>query len=108
VGVALVAVLTLSACGPDLVELRIQGRVSNSATGSPIPGAAVLLTWARGSFDLEAIGTVTGPDGRYRLFISHLPCDAPVLTVGAETYDTETRDVPCSESEQVIDFELAP
>ena len=104
---ALAAGLALNACGPDLIELRLQGRVSDAVTGAPISGASVLLTWARGSFDLEAIGTVTGPDGHYRLFMSRFPCDAPALTAGGGVYDAQTRDLPCSEAEQVIDFELS-
>jgi hypothetical protein len=103
----LAAGLALAACGPDLIELRLQGRVSDEVTGTPISGASVLLTWARGSHDLEAVGTVTGPDGRYRLFMSKFPCDGPALTAGSGVYDAQTRDVPCSESEQVIDFELS-
>lgn len=98
--------LTLSACGPDSVELRVRGRVSDAVTGAPISGASVLLTWARGSFDLDGIGTVTGPDGRFRLFVSRFPCDAPALTAGGGAYDTQTRDLLCSQSEQDVDFEL--
>lgn len=96
----------LSACGPELIELRVHGQVSDAVTGAPISGATVLLTWARGSFDLDAIGTATGPDGRYRLFLSRFPCDAPALTAGGGVYNAQTRDLPCSESEQEMDFEL--
>lgn len=98
--------LTLCACGPDFVELRVQGRVSDAVTGAPISGASVLLTWARGSFDLDAIGTVTGPDGRYRLFVSRFPCDGPALTAGGGAHETQTKDLSCSQSEQGVDFEL--
>ena len=106
--ISLAVGLTLSACGPDLVELGVQGRVSDAVTGVPISGAVVLLTWARGSFDLDAIGTVTGPDGRYRLFVIRFPCDAPALTAGGGEgeYDAQTRDLSCSESDQDVDFEL--
>ena len=102
----LVASLALGACGPDLIELRLQGRVSDAVAGTPISGAGVLLTWGHAGFEPEAIGTVTGPDGRYRLFVSRFPCDAPALIVGGEAYDAQTRDVRCSESEQEMDFEL--
>lgn len=98
----------LSACGPDLVELQVQGRVTDATTSAPIPEAVVLLTWARGVYDLDAIGTVTGPDGRYSLFVRRFPCEAPALTAGggAGEYDPQTRDLSCSESRQNVDFGL--
>jgi hypothetical protein len=99
--------LALSACGPELIELRLEGRVSDAVSGLPVSGAAVLLTWARGSFDLDAVGTVTGPDGHYSLFMSRLPCDDLALSAGGGAYEIETRDLPCSEATQVIDFELS-
>lgn len=103
---ALIVATALSACGPDLIELSVHGRVSEALSDEPIAGAGVVLTWTRGSFDLEAIGTTTGPDGRYRLFVRRFPCDAPALTAGNGVYSARTRDVPCSESEQELDFEL--
>ena len=100
--------LSLSACGPDLVEMRIRGLVSDATTGVPIPGAAVLLTWERGAVDLDAIGTATGPDGRYTLFVSRFPCDAPAVSAGGGEgdYEPRTRDISCSDSDQEVDFEL--
>jgi hypothetical protein len=90
-----------------VIELRLQGRVTDADTEAPIPGATILLTWARGAVDLDAIGTVTGRDGRYRLFMIRFPCDDPELSAGGGEYDIETRDLSCRASEQMIDFELS-
>lgn len=102
---AALAVL-LGSCEPHLIDLDVTGRVTDRSTGAPIAGAQVLLTWSRGYADLNAIGTQTGPDGRYRLLVYRFPCDAPALAVGLDPYEVETVDVRCVATAQTVDFTL--
>lgn len=102
---AVLAVL-LGSCEPDLIDLDLHGSVTDRLTGEPIAGAPVILTWSRGYADFDAIGTESGPDGRYRLLVYRFPCDAPALTTGLDPYEVETVDVRCVETEQIVDFAL--
>jgi hypothetical protein len=62
----------------------VQGRVVSAATGSPIPGANVIV-------DGTAIGAATDPSGRYQL--QAVPAGTQEITVSYISYETRTETV---------------
>jgi len=101
-----VLMLTLASCGPELIDLDLRGSVTDEVTGEPIAGAPLILLWSHGFADLDAVGTESGADGGYRLFVHRFPCDAPTLMAGLDPYEAETADVKCVETEQILNFAL--
>ena len=94
------------ACEPEKIDLDVRGRVFDATTGEPLEGVSMALLWTTGAYDVQALGTASGSDGRYRLFVLQFPCDAVTLTAALDPYRAETQDVRCTEAEQFIHFEL--
>jgi hypothetical protein len=102
----LALVVCLSGCEPSKVDLDVRGHILDAATGEPLVGASVALLWTSGAYDVQALGTASGSDGAYRLFVLQFPCDAVTLTAALAPYESETKDVRCTDAEQYIDFRL--
>lgn len=99
--------LVLSACGdPDEVDLEIRGTITDAQTEAPISGVSVSLMWSPELYDIEAVGTESGPDGTYLLTVFKLPCDRPLLLVSLEPYAPDQRNVRCTAEPQQLDFAL--
>jgi len=102
----LTALLVGAGCtGP--VNLDLSGRITDSTDGAALAGQPVLLLYQPGAYQLEAVGTESGPDGRFTLWLARISCDgAPTLAVGRSPWLVQEKPILCTSEPQSIDFEL--
>ena len=107
-------ILSAAACNLDsvsLIDLRVQGTVTDVETTQPIAGAIVELFEVLPPFALMATAT-TDAQGRYSLAASSSAClDGQGLLVeaGATGYAPSSRQVDqCNEAVQTLDLALTP
>lgn len=84
--------LTVSMCSFSQ-ERTITGRVSNAETNDALPGANIIETATKN-------GTISGPDGKYRITVSG---SAATLTVSLLGYQTRTVEIG---ARSVVDVQL--
>jgi len=102
------ALTFLAACslGPE-ADIHLEGTVTDAVSTAPIEGAVVLITWVRGSYQVEARHTVSDSAGNYVLSAPNVICEALAVSVGLAGYRTvELEELPCTSEVQVLDFEL--
>ena len=99
--------LLMSGCSGS-VDLDISGTVSAAEDGAPLAGQVVVLLYETGLYSVDAVGTESGADGRYRLILLQFPCDGgPTLAAGGGAWQTEEKDVRCIAAPQQVDFALS-
>ncbi len=99
--------------------IRIEGTVTNQATGAPIAGARVQLDWedvlnAIGWQNSVAVASTNG-EGRYTLSYHRADCRDPGIAglnrlsaSGAGYSDSYEGSILCKKDIQRFDFRLAP
>jgi hypothetical protein len=106
----LMMVVSCDSSGPKFTQIRVDGTVTDAATGSSITGASVsIVHYPDGPFQLVGTplqSTNTDASGRYSL--THLGCArTPYVQVFASGYFVDDHEIGCMADAQVLDFHLA-